>query len=113
MTPGAYTSGSTRSHVIEKSNVPSKSSRKPRTRKELSKAELKAYEARRADERNRIGTARADQAEVIAPVMPSVEHSYALSRDEEFAVIKSDLMRLIVILAVIAVIMVVLTFVLN
>lgn len=88
-----------------------KSSRRPRTRKELSRAELKAYEARRADERRRIGTANAAQqtAAVVAPV----EHSYQMSRDEEFTVIKSDLIRLGIILAVIAVLLLILTFVLR
>lgn len=88
-----------------------KSSRKPRTRKELSRADLKAYEARRADEQRRIGTASAAQqaATVVAPI----EHSYELSRDEEFSVIKADLMRLAIILAVITVLLVLLTFVLR
>lgn len=88
-----------------------KSSRKPRSRKELSRADLKAYEARRADEQRRIGTAQA--AQQAATVVVPVEHSYALSRDEEFAVIKSDLIRLAIILAVIAVLLVVLTVVLR
>jgi hypothetical protein len=93
--------------------VTSRSSRKPKTRKELSKADLKAYEARRADERKRIGTANTVAEPSATPVIARVEHTYAISRDDEFAVIKADLMRLLVILGVIAAIMVVLTVVLR
>ena len=91
----------------------SRSSRKPKTRKELSKADLKAYEARRADERKRIGTANTVAEPTVTPVIAHVEHTYAISRDDEFAVIKADLMRLLVILGLIAVIMAVLTVVLR
>lgn len=87
-------------------------SRKPRTRNELSRAELKAYEARRADERKRIGTERANET-AVATVAAPVEHTYAISRDDEFAVIKSDLLRLLVILVVILVILAVLTLILR
>jgi hypothetical protein len=93
--------------------VTSRSSRKPKTRKELSKADLKAYEARRADERKRIGSAHAQAEPAPTPVVAQVEHTYAISRNDEFAVIRADLMRLLVILGVIAVIMVVLTIVLR
>lgn len=88
-------------------------SRKPRTRKELSRAELKAYEARRADERKRIGTSHTSESLTAAPVIAPVEHTYAISRDDEFTVIKADLVRLLIILAIIMVILVVLTFILR
>jgi hypothetical protein len=93
--------------------VTSRSSRKPKTRKELSRAELKAYEARRADERKRIGTATAGNVESGKPVSVQAEHSFAMNRDEEFTVIKADLYRLLIILAAISVIMIALTFVLR
>ena len=88
-----------------------KSTRKPRSRKDLSRADLKAYEARRADEQRRIGTANA--AQQAAAITAPIEHSYELSRDEEFTVIKSDLIRLAIILAVIAVLLVILTIMLR
>lgn len=91
----------------------SRSSRRPKTRKELSKADLKAYEARRADERKRIGSANTDTEPAATPVIVPVERTFAISRDDEFAVIKADLMRLLVILGLIAVILVVLTFILR
>lgn len=93
--------------------VTSKSSRRPKTRKELSRAELKAYEARRADERKRIGTGSISNLEAGKPVSIPVEHSFAMNRDEEFTVIKADLYRLLIILAAISVIMIVLTFLLR
>lgn len=90
-----------------------KTSRKPKTRKELSRADLKAYEARRADEQKRIGSTTTHAEPSPAPVIAHVEHTYAISRDDEFAVIKADLMRLMVILGIIAVIMAILTIVLR
>jgi hypothetical protein len=93
--------------------VTSRSSRRPKTRKELSRAELKAYEARRADERKRIGTGSVSNLEVGKPVSSQVEHSFAMNRDEEFTVIKADLYRLLIILAAISVLMIVLTILLR
>jgi hypothetical protein len=74
-----------------------------RDRSKLSRAELKAYEARRAAERRRIAThtASSDVVELGTPL--SVEHSYTMSRDEEFEVIRSDLKRLGIIVAILAV----------
>lgn len=83
-----------------------------RDRTKLSKAELKAYEARRAAERRRIAThtPSGDVVELDTPI--TVEHSYTLSRDEEFAVIRSDLKRLAVIVAILLVALVLATLLL-
>ena len=86
---------------------------KTKTRKRLSKADLKAYESRRAAERHRVAlttpnpVAPADSAHVAS------EHSFAMTRDEEYRVIKSDLVRLIIILAILLAVLVVLTFILR
>lgn len=86
---------------------------KPRTRKQLSKADLKAYESRRAAERRRIATASPNPLTPTEPAKVSIEHSFALSRDEEYSVIKSDLTRLLMIVAVLFVALAVLTLVLR
>ncbi len=60
-------------------------------RRKLSRAELKAYESRRAAERRRLAIQTAtSQGEDGAPI----EHSYSITRDDEYGVIKSDLVRL-------------------
>jgi hypothetical protein len=87
--------------------------RKPKTRKELSKAELKAYEARRADERKRIGVDANNPLQPVEPAKIHLENSFAMTRDEEFSVIKSDLSRLLIILAVITMILIVMAFILR
>lgn len=85
--------------------------------RQLSRAELKAYEARRTVEMNRGGTQPAT-GEVTA-VRPSASRSSStrriqpLSRAEEFAIIRSDLKRLLWILAVLVLVLVVLTFFLR
>lgn len=84
-----------------------------RTRKDLSKADLKAYESRRAAERRRIGTGGGNPLQASEPARVPQEHSFAMTRDEEFIVIKSDLVRMLTILAVLAVALVVLTLVLR
>lgn len=88
-------------------------SKRPRTRRELSRAELKAYEARRAAERRRIPSTPAAEAEPAKTVHVPTEHSFAISRDAEFAIIRSDLQRLLIILAVLAVALVVITIILR
>lgn len=89
-----------------------KSTRKPRSRRNLSKAELKAYESRRADERMRIGANTGGEADVAVLITPT-EHTFEITRDEEFAVIRADLKRLLIILAFIAVLMIALTIILR
>lgn len=81
---------------------------KARGRPQFSKAELKAYEARRAEEIRRVpaGSAAADTA---AGGTASVRRTYALSRDEEYAIIRGDLRRLLLILAVLALVLLVAT----
>lgn len=92
-----------------------KTARKPRNRSQLTKAELQAYEARRADERKRVGAAQEGEAAAVAVATPrhGVEHSFELNRDDEFAIIRSDLMRLLVVMAIIVVLLVVATFALR
>jgi len=86
---------------------------RPKARKQLSKADLKAYEARRAAERRRISTASPNPMGSTEPAHIPVEHSFTMSRDDEYTVIKADLIRLLMILAALVVVLVVLTFVLR
>lgn len=83
------------------------------TRRQLSRAEIKAYEARRAAEVNRVGAAPVGALEPSdAPSGPS-RRTYALSRAEEFSIIRSDLRRLLLILAVLIVLLAVAAVVLR
>lgn len=85
-----------------------------RQRRQLSRAELKAYEARRAAERRRVSATGAGEADALAALHPEpAELTYALTRDEEFAVIRSDLMRLLVIVAILLVLLAGFTIVLR
>ncbi len=86
---------------------------RPKARKQLSKADLKAYEARRAAERRRISTASPNPLGPTEPAHIPVEHPFTMSRDDEYTVIKADLIRLLMILAALVVVLVVLTFVLR
>lgn len=87
---------------------------KRRTRRELSKADLKAYESRRAAERKRVRDETTD-AQVQAAARPAVstQQSFELTRDEEFRVIRSDLIRLLYIMAILTVALGVLTVILR
>ena len=84
-----------------------------KTRKQLSKADLKAYESRRAAERHRIATPSPTPSVPTEPASLSIEHSFKMSRDQEYAVIKSDLNRLLIIMAILIVALIALTFVLR
>jgi hypothetical protein len=87
-------------------------STKSRSKTQLSRAAIKAYEARRAEEVN-----RADADALDSPAGPSivspVRRNYAVSRAQEVATIRSDLRRLLMILAVLTVILIAATFVLR
>lgn len=91
---------------------------KSRTRTQLNRAQLKAYEARRAEEVQR---SRAVQAEVEAaggqPVAAAAvaprRRIYALSHEQEMAIIRSDLKRLLMIVAVLLVVLAIATLVLR
>jgi hypothetical protein len=63
-----------------------------RRRSRLSRAEVKAYEARRAAERRRLSLhdTDAERSDTASPIA----HSYSITRDDEFAVIRADLIRL-------------------
>ncbi len=62
----------------------------PRRRSRLSRAEIKAYEARRAEERRRLALHTEDEGHEDRPESTG----YSIARDDEFDVIKSDLVRL-------------------
>ena len=83
--------------------------RPARKRTRLSRAEIKAYEARRAEERRRLALHTEDD-----------EHkdrqdstAYSMARDDEFDVIKSDLVRLGWIVGVLTLMLAGATFVLS
>ncbi len=80
--------------------------------RQLTRAQLKAYEARRTLDLNR-GSTGAGTEVVTARPASSVRRVQALSRAEEYAIIRSDLRRLLWILAVLAVVLVILTFILR
>ncbi len=82
--------------------------------KQLTRAQLKAYEARRTLDLHRGTSEAASTSEAVAarPASP-VRRVQALSRAEEYAIIRSDLRRLLWILAVLAAVLVVLTFFLR
>lgn len=91
-----------------------KTARKQRNRSQLTRAELQAYEARRADERKRVGaTHEGDAAAVAVAPRQQFEHSFEMNRDDEFTVIRSDLIRLLIVMAIITVLLVVATVVLR
>ena len=79
--------------------------------RQLTRAQLKAYEARRSIEVDRAAAATGDviKARVNAPV----RRVQALTRGEEYAIIRSDLNRLLWILAVLGVVLVALTIFLR
>jgi hypothetical protein len=78
-----------------------------RKRGRLSRAEIKAYEARRAAERRRLSV-HDNEVEASDSSSP-IAHSYTITRDDEFGVIKSDLMRLGWIVGVLLIVLVVAT----
>lgn len=102
----------------------SKKSRKRRSsRPRLSEAQLEAYRARRRREQEAEAEAEAaDEVAAEARAMPrravsssSVGQGYTHwgSLDEEYAIIRADLIRMIAITALIVAILIVLTFVLR
>lgn len=80
--------------------------------RQLSRAEMKAYEARRSAEMNR-GTIGAPGEAIATRPATTGRRIHALSRAEEYAIIRSDLRRLLWILAVLMVTLIVLTFFLR
>jgi hypothetical protein len=80
--------------------------------KQLTRAQLKAYEARRTVEMDR-GSAVAANDVIATRPKSTVRRVQALSRAEEYAIIRSDLKRLLWILAVLAVVLIVLTIFLR
>ncbi len=93
---------------------------KSRTKTQLNRAQLKAYEARRAEEVARqlevdaIGDASPrPAAAAVASAPASRRRIYALSHEEEMAIIRSDLKRLLTILAVLLVVLAIATVLLG
>ncbi|MFW6074141.1 MAG: hypothetical protein ACOC9Y_01000 [Chloroflexota bacterium] len=87
-----------------------------RGKRRLTRAELKAYEARRAAERQRIANRTEDVEIKMSPEIaanPVDDTSYTMTRNEEFQVIQADLMRLGVIVAILLVMLVAATIVLR
>lgn len=80
-----------------------------RQRTRLSKAEIKAYESRRAAERARIMTGTAEGPAVEGPEV--LQHSYSMTRNDEFQVIKADLIRLLWIVGLLVIALIAATFV--
>lgn len=80
--------------------------------RQLNRAQLKAYEARRTVELNRGGTGTSGDVVTARPLNPT-RRVQALSRREEYAIIRSDLRRLLWILAILLVTLVILTFFLR
>ena len=80
--------------------------------RQLNRAQLKAYEARRTIEMNR-GMANPTGEAVTARPLSTTRRVQALSRVEEYAIIRSDLRRLLLILAVLLATLIVLTFFLR
>lgn len=85
---------------------------KSRSRTQLNRAQIKAYEARRAEEIQRHREAEAaDEAHVqsvsasVATAPTARRRIYALSQAQEMAIIRSDLKRLLTILAVLLVVL--------
>jgi hypothetical protein len=87
-------------------------STKSRSRTQLSRAAIKAYEARRAEEVNRVEPL--DATATDAPIaVSSGRRGFAISRIDEYATIRADLRRLGLILAFLTVLLVVATLFLR
>ena len=92
---------------------------KSRTRTQLNRAQLKAYEARRAEEVQRsraidpdVDAVSGQPVAAQAAVAPR-RRIYALSNEQEMAIIRSDLKRLLAIVAVLLVVLAIATLVLR
>lgn len=87
-----------------------------RPKRKLTRAELKAYESRRAAERQRIA-ARRDEVEIhVGPQLLSddvVDTSYTMTRNDEFEVISADLKRLGMVVALLLILLVAATIFLR
>lgn len=85
-------------------------------KRKLTRAELKAYRSRREAERRRIAVEAAETVDTERPERRPASGSgtsYTMTRDDEFIVIRQDLMRLMVIVAVLLVLLVIATIVLR
>lgn len=93
---------------------------KSRSKTQLNRAQLKAYEARRAEEVERRAAEDAADEVVARPASVAVagvsvprRRIYALSHEQEMAIIRADLKRLLTILAVLVVVLIIAAILLN
>lgn len=88
-----------------------------RPQRKLTRAELKAYRARRAAERQRIAAAQSNEQvqDFEAPKRDRTfsDTSYTMTRDDEFMVIRQDLVRLMIIVALLMALLAVATIILR
>ncbi|MEZ4520952.1 MAG: hypothetical protein R3A46_04800 [Thermomicrobiales bacterium] len=80
-----------------------------RRKSRLSRAEIKAYESRRAEERRRLALHQEKEVESNK----SDSTAYVMTRDDEFGVIKSDLLRLGWIVGILVVLLIAATLMLS
>lgn len=85
---------------------------KSRSRAQLSRAAVKAYEARRAEEVNRVEIETPLAVDGPIATYPT-RRGFAITRAEEVSIIRSDLRRLLLILAFLTVLLIVATFILR
>jgi hypothetical protein len=90
----------------------SKSSRS-RNRNQLSRAQIKAYEARRAAEGRRLAPSVTGTTEEDRTDDRIARRARTLTRAEEFQVIKADLRRLLLIMLLLAVVLIIATVILR
>ena len=87
-------------------------STKSRSSRQVSRAELKAYEARRAEEARRISAPQVTTEGSATQAQPQ-RRVYTLTRDEEYAIIRQDLRRLLMIVGVLVAVLVLATIFLR
>ena len=85
---------------------------KSRPRSQLSRAEIKAYEARRAAQGAQ-APASTTRSSTATGARSQARKARTLSRTEEFGIIKADMKRLLIILAILLFVLVAATVVLR
>jgi len=86
---------------------------KSKTARQVSRAELKAYEARRAEEGHRVAAPQLSGEGTAAPSATATRRVYVLTRDEEYKIIRGDLRRLLLIVAILVLVLIVATLILR
>ncbi len=85
----------------------SKTTKSSKTSRQISRAELKAYEARRAEEGRRVDAPQLQGDAASTSAAP--RRVYVLTRDEEYRIIRSDLRRLLIIVGILITVLVLAT----